>query len=302
MPSFLKVKSAASTSSAKILRIGGKKHAAPTAPFVPKPDALKELLGKAVFFESEGERVAGKAVRVDGDKLVINLAVPSRDGVLMVTDSEITVKASDLEVTKALMQQKRVRMFEAGADITLAEDSKSVPITEPVPGDDKATRIVDYRDVVIEGYASTFVGTTERDRGGDYVLPGAFDKTLTAFRKNPVMLIDHRNSVDHLAGSWEKLDINARGLAVRGKISNAPGLRDLRYRLVEGHLKGLSIGGIWYYKDDGYGIEEAELFEISLTPVPMNPDSLAMTRSLGVADCRKAFAKFWRSQSTLKAA
>jgi len=300
MPAILKVKRTP-LAPAKVLRVG-QKRVAPPAPAIVKTDAHKELLGKAVFFASEGERVAGKALRVEGDSLVIQLAVPSREGVLLVTDTEITVKATDLEVTKALMQAKRVRNFEIGAEIKLATDGdkKAVAVTEPVPGDDKATRIVDYRDVIIEGYASTFVGTTERDRGGDYVLPGAFDKTLAAFKKNPVILIDHRNAVDHLAGSWEKIGTDKSGLAVRGAISNAPGLRDVRFKLMEGHLKGLSIGGIWYYKDDGYGIEEAELYEISLTPVPMNPDSLAYTSSLGVADCRKAFAKFWRNQTSLK--
>ena len=40
--------------------------------------------------------------------------------------------------------------------------------------------------------------------------------------KNPVMLSDHRNAVDHLVGSWTKVGTNARGLAVQGRLSNAP--------------------------------------------------------------------------------
>ena len=87
----------------------GKCKAPPAAPHVVKPTAHAELVGKAVFFESEGERVAGKAVRVDGDSLVVQLAVPGRDGILLVSDSEITVKASALEVTEALMEQRRRR-------------------------------------------------------------------------------------------------------------------------------------------------------------------------------------------------
>ena len=298
MPSFLKVKRAV-TAPGKILRVVQKRVEPPAAPHVVKADAHKELIGKAVFFASEGERVAGKALRVEGDSLVIGMAVPNREGLLCVTDTEITVKATDLEVTQALMSTKRVAHFEAGMAVALAADKKHVEIRDG--GADKGV-ILDYQDVIIEGYASTFVGTTKRDRGGDYIIPGAFDATLADFKKNPVILTDHENSVKMLAGSWEKIGVDQRGLAVRGLISNAPGLRDTRFKLVEGHLKGLSIGGIWYYDDDNFGIVEATLFEISLTPVPMNPDSLAMTRSLGAADCRKAFAKFWRSQSSLKAA
>jgi hypothetical protein len=39
----------------------------------------------------------------------------------MVSDSELTVKASDLEVTQALMQQRRMKAFEAGAGLTLGK-------------------------------------------------------------------------------------------------------------------------------------------------------------------------------------
>jgi len=264
----------------------------------PKPSAHAELIGKAVFFESEGERVAGKAIRVDGDSLVVQLAVPGRDGILLVSDSEITVKATDLEVTQALMEARRMKAFEGGASLTLG---KSFTVRSgKVSEDEKDGPITDYLDVEIEGYGSTFVETTKRDRGGDYILPGAFDKTLAEFMKNPVMLSDHRNSVDHLVGSWTKVGTNARGLAVQGKLSNAPGMRDTRFKLKEGHLRGLSIGGMFFYTDDNYGIDEVALYEISLTPIPMNQDALAYTRSLDVTDCRKAFAKFWRGRSALR--
>lgn len=307
MPATLRVKKPVN----KLLRLGvkhvegkancrcGKCEATPPppapAPHVVKPDAHKELVGKAVFFASEGERVAGKAVRVEGDSLVVQLALPGRDGLLMVSESEITVKASDLEVTQALLQQRRMKAFEGGASLTLG---KSLTIRGgKVSDDEKDGPITDYLDVEIEGYGSTFVSTTKRDRGGDYILPGAFDKTIAEFMKNPVILIDHRNAVDNLAGSWAKVGTNDRGLAVLGKISNAPGMRDTRFKLKEGHLKGLSIGGMFFYTDDNYGIDEVNLFEISLTPIPMNQDALAYTRSLDLSDCRKAFAKFWRGRS-----
>jgi HK97 family phage prohead protease len=274
------------------------------AAVVPSPSiadagkALNDLVGKAVFFASGGERVAGKVARVEGKDLVVQLAVPSRDGLLFVSETEMTVKASDLDVTNALMQDRKLKTFEAGAALRLAEDRKAVPIQA---GGDSKGPIVDYRGVTIEGYASTFGGPNDRDRGGDYIAPGAWDKTLQEFMRNPVLLTDHDNSVDALAGSWVKVSVDGKGLAVRGSISDAPSMCDLRFKLVEGHLKGLSIGGVWYYSQEDKGlIEEIDLYEISLVCVPMNAETLAYTRSLNEASCRKAFARYWRNHKSLR--
>jgi len=295
------VRSNSQTPALKVLRVTSGKSAAPAIVTAKtKSAALTELVDAAVFFGSKGERIAGRVKRVDGDNLVVNLAVPSRTGLLIVTDSELTVKASDIEVTKALMQQKRVQSFEAGAALKLSTDEKAVTIFEQDKDGKNTTVVCDYLNVVIEGHASTFGTSEKRDRGGDYVMRGAWDHTLTEFRKNPVMLTNHDNTVEALAGSWAKVGIDGMGLGVQGNVSNAPGLRDIRFKLMEGHLKGLSIGGIWYYHEDGFGIEEIDLFEISLVGIPMNPDTLAHTRSLGEADCRKAFAKFWRTNSSLR--
>jgi HK97 family phage prohead protease len=262
--------------------------------------ALTDLIGKAVFFGSGGERVAGKVARAEHGKLILNLAVPNSSGLLCITDTEIAVKASEIEITKALMDQRRVAMFEVGADLKLMPDQKVLTIFEQDEAGKNTTQICDYQNVVIEGHASTFGTVDKRDRGGDYVIPGAWDLTLPEFRRNPVMLVDHENEVDAVAGSWSKVSVDGVGLGVIGNVSNAPGLRDLRFKLMEGHVKGLSIGGIWYYGNDGYGIEEAELFEISIVAVPMNPETLAHTRKLAETDCRKAFAKFWQRNSALR--
>jgi HK97 family phage prohead protease len=233
--------------------------------------------------------------RADGDNLVVRLAVPNRNGLLIVSDTEVKVKSGDIELVNALMQEKRVRRFEAGVEIGVEKHEKFQILTEP-----KSDIPIDYLNVKVAGHASTFGTPTDRDRGGDYVLPGAFDDTLKDFRQNPVMLINHDNMVQAIAGSWTKLVIDSKGLGVVGDITNAPGMRDTRFKLIEGHLKGLSIGGIWNYTSDGFGIEEAELFEISLVAVPMNPKTLAQTASIGELECRKAFSKFWRNHSSLR--
>lgn len=279
--------------------------------------AMAELLGKPVFFAYEGARVAGKALRIEGANVIAQMAIPGRDGRLYLTEATTAVKQTDLELGKALISGQQIKIFEASAALTLPADCKAKPIRMPRPmapktaadgtsmvdagaADDADCPICDYQDVVIEGFASTFVSTTPKDRGGDYILPGAFDATIPEFMTNPVILTDHENEVDAIAGSWEKVGVTAQGLAVRGRISNAPGMCDVRYKLVEGHLKGVSIGGIWYYEDDGRGIHTADLYEISLVAVPMNPDALVRTRSLGAADCQKAFSKFWRSKKSLR--
>ena len=304
MPKILRI-SSTQPAAQKIVRIGGGKGVSAmlplpylkqvAAPAVHTGKGNAELLGKAVWFSHEGQRIAGKAVRVDGDKLIVRLAVPSQDGILCATSSEVAVKLTDLEPSKALVQDRKVAAFEAGA-MMQEGDRKAVP--QYAPGDDK--RPIDFLDVEFDAYASTFVKYTKKDRGGDYIIPGAFDETIMQFMANPVMLCDHWNNTASIAGSYSKLAVNDKGLAVHGVMSNAPGLRDVRYKVMEKHLKGLSIGGIWHYGEDGYGIEKATLFEISLVAIPMNPDALIHTRSLGAADCVKAFAQFTKSAGQLR--
>lgn len=139
-----------------------------------------------------------------------------------------------------------------------------------------------YLDVTIKGYLSTFEQFTKSDRMGDYVIPGAFTQTIPRFLANPVLLVDHRNACDYLAGSFTKLVEDSKGLYVEALLSNSPcdDMVDLRYKLVEGHLRSLSMGGIFHYQEDGRGIFKVDLFEGSLTPVPMNPDALISTRAM----------------------
>lgn len=281
----------------RVFRIGG------FAPSVVTGKGLAELIGKAVFLQSGDQKIAAKVDRIaaNGD-IVVKLAVPGRDGILRISETELTVKASDTEVVDALMSNQKIRAFEAGAAIELSKDNKAVTLYEK-DENGKDTKIVcDYRDVSIDGHASTFGTPDDRDRGGDYVMKGAWDNTLIEFRQNPVMLVNHENRVESLVGSWSRVSVDGMGLGVTGNVTNAPGAKDTRFKLVEGHLKGISIGGIWYYIEDGFGIEDIALFEISLVAVPMNPKALVYTSSVGPAECQKAFAKFWRSHTALRAA
>ncbi len=157
-----------------------------------------------------------------------------------------------------------VKEFKARLDIT------PTPEIEPIY---EGNRIVDYQNVSFRGYASTNEDTTKADRIGDYIRRGAFKKTIREFKKNPVMLIDHENSVRNIAGSYAKMEEDDKGLLVEGRLSNAPELSTVRALVAEGHLKTLSIGGLFYYEEDGKAISKVDLLEVSLVAIPMNPDA-----------------------------
>lgn len=142
----------------------------------------------------------------------------------------------------------------------------------------------DYRGVTIKGYLSTFKGTTESDRQGDYVDDGAFRDTLKKFMANPVMLADHRNSVANIAGKFVVVREDRKGLYVEGELSDAPGNIDNRFKVAEGSLRTLSMGGIFHYKEDGRGIFKVDLWEGSLVAIPANPDALFSARTLNAEE------------------
>jgi HK97 family phage prohead protease len=140
--------------------------------------------------------------------------------------------------------------------------------------------ITDYQNVRFKGYLSTFVGTTASDRQGDYVENGAFTETLKRFKQNPVMLRDHVNNTSFLSGSFIDIREDTKGLFVEGLLSNAPDVQSVRFKVAEGHLRTLSMGGVFHYKEDGRGIFKVDLWEGSLTPIPANPDALFSVRAL----------------------
>ncbi len=141
-------------------------------------------------------------------------------------------------------------------------------------------KVVDYQDVRITGYLSTF-GNTDRD--GDIVEPGAFVETIDRYKSKPLpMLVNHRNDTKSVAGSFTTLREDGKGLYVEGLLSNAnsPDMIDLRAKVAEGHIRTMSMGGIFYYRDDGRTIFKVELYEGSLTPIPANPMATFSTREL----------------------
>jgi len=133
--------------------------------------------------------------------------------------------------------------------------------------------------VILQGYANT---KNKADRYGD--IPVVFDKVrnyvydLTEFIKNPVMLLDHTNRVEAIAGSFTEIIEDEVGLRFTAKFSNSelPTIKHAKTVYLEGHGKALSIAGRWHYedKDNPKHLTMAEIYHIALVGVGADPDAL----------------------------
>ncbi len=134
--------------------------------------------------------------------------------------------------------------------------------------------------IFIEGYANT---KNSADRYGDIPAPLTSKRDyvyeLTQFKKNPVLLIDHVNRLDHLAGSVTEIYEDEKGLYFKAVFSASlhPTVAHARKLYQEGHAKGISIAGRFHYEDPQHPnlLTLAEIYEISLVAVPADPNSLA---------------------------
>lgn len=172
-----------------------------------------------------------------------------------------------------------VKRFDAEFPVAISSAAKGKKSFTAVKDADGV--VTDYKDVTIEGYLSTFADEHNTDRQGEYVMPGAFVETIKSFMaRSPVLLRDHANKCDALVGRFTSMKEDGKGLHVVAKLSDAPDVQSIRFKVAEGILTTLSIGGAWQYASDGKGITKATLFEGSLTPVPANSDAIIRTRSL----------------------
>lgn len=153
-----------------------------------------------------------------------------------------------------------------------------------------SSMIDDYRDVIFDGYASTWNNT---DRDGEVMVAGAFKETIKSFMRNPVALKDHTNKVDNIVGHYEELREDAKGLYIRCRISNAPDCKSVRFKVVEGSLRAMSVAGLMYLDESGRNIKQVILWEISLVAIPANPEALVETvfkmRDLNDSDRERFF-------------
>lgn len=179
---------------------------------------------------------------------------------------------SEWQITNDL-RKKRFRIVRNKAP---QEGRISAPVDSSFPGKsfeaiEKDGAIVDYQNVVIKGYLSTF-GNVDRD--GDTVERGAFKESIPRFMRNPVLLCDHLSRVGSLVGRFTRMFEDDNGLFVEAELSNGQSdyLRHVRALVAEGHLRTLSMGGIFHY--NGSSIVKVELLEGTLTPIPANPQAI----------------------------
>jgi HK97 family phage prohead protease len=137
----------------------------------------------------------------------------------------------------------------------------------------------------LEGHASVFGNV---DQGGDVVLPGAFKKTLAdwARSRQPLPLIaDHQLSTDGVIGSVTEAKEDGVGLHIRARFASDQKSQDVRTKMLEGHIRGMSFTydavkhrvGMMAGKEIRY-LEEIKLYETTVTPFPMNVLALASAK------------------------
>lgn len=136
----------------------------------------------------------------------------------------------------------------------------------------------DNKSLKIAGYANT----TSKDRAGDIVTAEAWAKGVENFRRNPVMLYQHKH--DCPIGRFDKITVDKKGIYVEGSVSEAAEKNYGVHTLIkDGALKSFSVGfrvkdGKYNSKDDTMLITDVELLEISVVSVPCNQDSLFSLR------------------------
>ena len=124
-----------------------------------------------------------------------------------------------------------------------------------------------------EGHGSVFNNV---DYGGEIVLPGAFEDSLAEHKRNgslPVMFWMHDPA--KVAGKWLDMREDDYGLAVTGELAKTPLGNEVHELLKMKAVSGMSIGYMTVDHDyDKHGIrriKKADLWEVSVVSLPMNP-------------------------------
>jgi len=149
------------------------------------------------------------------------------------------------------------------------------------------------KSLKIAGYANT----TSKDRAGDVVTAEAWAKGVENYRRNPVLLYQHKH--DCPIGRVDNIRVDKKGIFVEGAVSEAAeknhGVQTL---IKDGALKSFSVGfrvkdGKYNREDDSMMITDVELLEISVVSVPCNQDSLFSIRKSFESD--EEFNEFKKS-------
>lgn len=140
------------------------------------------------------------------------------------------------------------------------------------------------------GYLSTFGNV---DLVGDVIERGAFTKTVNKVNKEGIpLLADHRPSVRDVLGTIVQAAEDSHGLKIKAKFASDPDSQAIRQKLIDGHLKAMSIGyrpRDWGYREEADGthvrvLKEVELMEGSVVVFPANTEALVGAVKSAVRD------------------
>lgn len=132
----------------------------------------------------------------------------------------------------------------------------------------------DEEEGVFSGYGAVF---SNIDSGGDIIEPGAFTKTIAEGVGRVKILSGHNEALLPI-GIPVELREDAKGLYIRGKISDTALGRDVKTLIKDGVLCELSIGyDPIQFEYDAEGIrhlKEVKLWEISVVTWAMNEEAV----------------------------
>jgi HK97 family phage prohead protease len=143
-------------------------------------------------------------------------------------------------------------------------------VKDAVSGDDLPKASDNIESIYIEGYAST----NDIDRAGDVVSAAVWEKGLTNYLKNPIILANH--DYDDPIGRMVEHRIDSKGLWVKARISAAAEIFNLvKDKVVTAFSIGFKIADAEYNSAaEIFMIKEVELMEISVVSVPCNQNTL----------------------------
>lgn len=138
----------------------------------------------------------------------------------------------------------------------------------------------------------TGVASTEAvDRDGEVIKQNGWD--LTNFNRNPVLMLMH-NYQEFPVGKITEISVTGGQLTFKAIFTEATQKAIEAYALVkEGILSAFSVGFIprEYDPKDNSTITKAELLEISLVPVPANPEAIVLAKGFKENEIAKYIVK-----------
>ena len=147
--------------------------------------------------------------------------------------------------------------------------------------------------------AAMVISTGNVDREGDRILASGAD--VSNYRRNPVLLWGHQTGSSFSPpslpiGSVVELDVTDSGIRAGWRwLQNDEFSERVRNAWDQGVVRSASIGFFpRKSKENRYGgrdYEEWELLEVSLVPLPANPQAVRVLRSLGLTDWKTSSSR-----------